>query len=229
VTSPVHWETSCRLIAARLPRIDVFERVVDPLDLDAILVLEALTNPRIHAALGPLALIAPEDRVTGPGSSYIMAPFAYPAPSRFTDGRFGVYYAAAELSTAVAEIVHHRERFLAATSSPALELDLRVVEARIDAACEDLRDVDDDDPRYDRDSYVESRQFATMTRGTGVDGIVYRSVRDAGGTCIGIFRPRCLVNARTTRYLGFRWDGTCIVDVYTKQSLSSPYTDELGP
>ena len=39
--------------------------------------------------------------------------------SRFSDGTFGVYFAAAELETAIAETVHHFEIFARDSNDPA--------------------------------------------------------------------------------------------------------------
>ena len=58
-----------------------------------------------------------EERAFGPGGSVIMAPFTHldPSGSRFADGTFGAFYAAASLATSVAETCFHREVFLRAT------------------------------------------------------------------------------------------------------------------
>jgi hypothetical protein len=64
--------------------------------------LEQLTNPRVRDEVGDIALVPPEERVSGPGASYVMAAFTHvnPKGSRFSDGSFGVYYVAAALETA---------------------------------------------------------------------------------------------------------------------------------
>ena len=52
-----------------------------------------------------------------------MAAFTHlnPDGSRFSDGRYGVFYAARSLDTAVAETMHHRANFMAATSRGAAD------------------------------------------------------------------------------------------------------------
>ncbi len=113
----------------------LFERVTDPADLDAVLALESLTNDRVRAEVGQLDLIPQEDRLAGPGTSAIMAAFTHlnPDGSRFSDGSYGVYYAGKTLETAIAETRHHREQFMRATAEPPMELDMRVYLADIDA------------------------------------------------------------------------------------------------
>src|SRR5262249_60401972 len=109
---------------ARAPPIQLFERVADPADLDAVFAVEALTNDRVREEAGELARVLPEDRVSGPGSSFIMAPFTHVAPigGRFTDGSFGAYYAARTIDTAIAETKYHPPRFMAFTHKPPLHL-----------------------------------------------------------------------------------------------------------
>ena len=90
------WMPCWRIIPSRFPPIDLFERVTDPADLEAVLYLESLTNDRLRAEVGQLDLIPPEDRIAGPGTSAIMAAFTHrnPGGSRFSDGTYGVFYAA---------------------------------------------------------------------------------------------------------------------------------------
>ena len=76
-----------------------------------------------------------DERVFGPGSSPIMAAFTHVnlLGSRFSDGRFGVFYAARERATAVAETKHHHGNFMAATRQPATHLPMRLYHVAIDA------------------------------------------------------------------------------------------------
>src|SRR2546427_2590764 len=103
-----------RIIPSRFPLIQLFERVTDPADLDAVLALESLTNDRVRAEVGQLDLIPLEDRLAGPGTSALMAASTHlnPHGSRFSDGSYGVYYAGKTLETAIAETRHHREQFM---------------------------------------------------------------------------------------------------------------------
>jgi hypothetical protein len=60
--------------------------VTDPDDLDAIFAVESLTNPRLRDDVGNLRLVPLEDRISGPGSSIIMAAFTHlnPDPTTMT-------------------------------------------------------------------------------------------------------------------------------------------------
>ncbi len=220
--STIDWPTSYRLIRAHYPSVDIFEQLVPPEDLPALLAIEALTNPRLRDTSGPIAAIPVADRVTGPGTKYIMAAFAYPGDSRFSDTTAGAYYAAHDLETAIAEVSHHRAAFARTTPAHAQEFDERVIEAHIAGDFEDIRTVPSSDPRYGAE-YSTAQAFARDVRARGDNGIVYHSVRHLGGECIAVYVPRLIKNARTTRYLGMRWDGDKIKDVYEKASLMTTY------
>ena len=124
----IEWEPCRRIIPSRFPPVQLFERVTDPQELEAILELESLTNPRLRDDAGDIRLVPPDERIGGPGTSIIMAAFTHlnPEGSRFSDGVYGVFYAANNLDTAIAETKHHRERFMRATAQPHMELDMRV-------------------------------------------------------------------------------------------------------
>lgn len=53
-------------------------------------------------------LVPPEDRVSGPGTTVIMAAFTHlnPAGSRFSDGTYGVFHSANNIDTAIGETRH---------------------------------------------------------------------------------------------------------------------------
>ena len=226
IVTRVRWSPAVRLIAARLPRLAIFETVAAPADLPAILELEAMTNPRLRPAVGATAAIPVGDRVTGPGAAFAMAPFAYPSNGRFSDERHGAYYAARTLATAIAEVSYHRARFAARTPTPPMDFDERVIEAEIDSELLDLRAESRTSYLFDPDPdrYAATQAFAREQRERGVAGIVFPSVRDDAGECVALFVPRLVRNARTAGYVGLRWDGTRIIDAFRKESLSTTYS-----
>ena len=201
----VHWPSCFRLIPSRFPPIQLFERVADPADLEEVFAIEALTNDRLRDEVGTLQLVAPEDRVTGSGAGYIMAAFTHVPPigGRFTDGTYGAYYAGRDLETAIDETVYHRERFLRATAEAPIELDMRVLRARLDADLHELRGLQSSHPEiYHPDDYSASQALARRLRAPGSWGVVYDSVRRAGGECVAVFRPRALSRCQQAQHLG---------------------------
>ncbi len=221
-TTHVCWQPCYRIVASRFPPISLFEDVADPGDLEAVYAIEALTNDRLRDEVGDLALVSPEDRVSGPGTSAIMAAFTHlnPDGSRFSDGSLGLFYAAKAIETAIAETRYHRARFMTYTQEPAQELDMRVYAVDLDAMLHDVRGMRDERPAlYADDSYAAGQALAMELREQGSDGIAYQSVRYAGGECAAVFRPRLLANCRQERHLCYVWDGREIATVYEKKAF----------
>jgi hypothetical protein len=222
-TSAVRWLPCYRIIPSRFPPINLFERVTDPADLETVLEIESMTNDRLRDEVGALNLVPPEDRISGPGTSPIMAAFTHLPPygSRFTDGSFGVFYAGRTLDTAIAETKHHREAFLRATSEPRIELDMRVYAVDLDTMLHDIRGMKDTMAEvYDPSSYAASQVLAIEIRTSGSSGLAYDSVRNPDGECVAIFKPRVLSNCRQERHLTYVWDGSSISTVYEKRDLN---------
>jgi hypothetical protein len=217
------WQPCYRIVPSRFPPVGLFDAVADPADLEAVFLIEAMTNDRLRDEAGDIALVPPEDRVSGPGTTPIMAAFTHLnlQGDRFTDGSYGVFYAASTIATAVAETSHHRIRFLLATDEPAQELDMRVYAVDLDAELHDIRGMRQSHPDYyDPSDYGASQALAATLRGDGSNGIVYESVRDPGGECAALFRPRVLFNCRQERHLCYVWNGQAITEVYEKKAFS---------
>ncbi len=215
--SEIRWRPCFRLIPSRFPTIHLFERVAETEDWDALYWLESLTNPRLRQEAGQLDLVAREDRVSGPGSTVIMAPFTHlnPSGSRFADNTFGVYYAAAALATSIAETRFHREKFLRATRQEPMEMDMRSYLADVAANFHDIRGLRSRlTAIYDPDSYVSSQELGRALKRVGSNGVAYESVRHPGGECLAVFRPRLIQNLRQGMHLRYVWDGSRISRVY---------------
>src|SRR5262249_4439726 len=137
----IDWPQAWRVIASRYPPINLFERLTaDTTVWDALIALEQLTNPRVRDEVGDIALVPPEERISGPGASYVMAAFTHinPNGSRFSAGGYGVYYAASTLETAIAETVFHFESFARDSVDPPRNEDLRVLVGVIAEEFEDI-------------------------------------------------------------------------------------------
>ena len=164
----------------------------------------------------------PEDRISGPGTTVIMATFTHlnPNGSRFSDGTYGVFYAANDLDTAVAETKYHRERFMTATAQAHMELDMRVYLVDLDGYLHDLRGMTAAQPLvYHNEDYAAGQHLARTLREAGSNGIAYDSVRRTEGECVAVFRPPLLSNARQERHLCYVWNGQRIVSIYEKREF----------
>ncbi len=215
----VRWQQACRIVPTRHPAITLFDRVADAGDFDALYALEALTNERARDELGQIERVPREQRRYGPGSGPVMAAFTHvnTLGSRFSAGEWGVFYAARERATAVAETRHHHALFLAATRQGPMHLPMRLYHVPIDARLHDLRPAGAVAAAvYDPGDYSASRTLGSRLRATGSAGVVYRSVRHAAGQCVGLFRPQGAGPCLHAAYLLYAWDGAGFTDVYEK-------------
>jgi len=206
-------------VPTRYPSVTLFDRVADADDFDALYALEAMTNERVRDEIGQIERVPRDERIFGPGSSPIMAAFTHVnlSGSRFSDGRFGVFYAARDRATAVAETRHHHGNFLAATRQPALHLPMRLYHVAIDARLHDLRPVGAVDAAvHAPDDYSAARTLGHALHADGSAGVAYRSVRRPGGQCVGLFRPRGASRCLHAAVLLYAWNGQAFTDVFEK-------------
>lgn len=203
----IRWSRTFRVISARFPPIDLFERVADPSDWEALMEIEMLTNPRVRDEVGDIRLVSDDERLSGPGASWVMAAFTHIGfPSRFSDGTWGVYYAAKELETAVREKAFHLAEFFRATAEPLGSMsELRTLCAAVDARLHDIRSGFEEE--HDPDGYSASQRLAHTLRASLSYGLVYRSVRHPEGQCLAILRPTALSVPLSGPHLRLRWDG----------------------
>lgn len=210
-TSRVLWPDARRIISSRFPPIDLFEDIADPADWPLLLAAEQKTNPRLAETIGALDLVPPARRASGPGASWLMAPFTHVSPdrpSRFSAGSYGVLYVARDFDTALAETIHHYSRFMAATRQPpGWAAQFRELVIRLDATLHDLRTAADFAAALDPDDYAEAQALGAALRAAGADGVVYPSQRHRGGECAGTFYPDCLRAPMQGRHLDYHWDG----------------------
>ncbi len=186
-----------------------FERIADPTAAAAILeVIGPARPPRV----------APAEVAVGEGAGWIMAAFLQGGPGRFNDATFGAFYAAREETTAIVETQFHYARFLRDAREEHTLFGARVLLADIVAAPVDIRSRASSLPElYDPDPgrYGPAQRWAASQRAAGADGVLYDSVRRAGGQCVALFRPRLVRACRAGDRLAYEWDGAQFVAVYT--------------
>ena len=221
--SRLEWRPCYRIVPSRFPPVGLYDRVADPADLEAIFAVENLTNPRLRQEAGDISLVPPEDRVTGPGTTPVMAAFTHlnPEGSRFSDGTYGIYYACRSLNTAVAESRHHRERFLMRTKEGPIELDMRTYLADLEGDLHDIRGRRDLGAVYDPKDYSAGQALGRELKAVSSYGVVYDSIRDSDGECAGVLRPPVLSPCIQGPHFGYIWDGSRITTVYEKTLYAS--------
>jgi hypothetical protein len=154
--------------------------------------------------------------------AYVTAPFMYPAESRFSDGSYGVLYAAKTLRTAIVEKAYHLTIFFRDASAPAqstrqVRLGLQFVGSVRDVRRGDGRSV----PRgiYNPNDYKAAQKFGRSAR-KKVAGVQYDSVRSPGGECVAAFDRTSIKRARITGEIEMVWDG----ERFTEQHVIEPLT-----
>lgn len=204
-----------RAIASRYPTVGVYDRIADSIELADLIAVEALTNPRLREEASAYGRkVRPADRISGPGTTPIIASFAYSVAGRFCDATYGVYSAGLDEPTTIAESRYGTEVFLRSTSEPSIDVDKRIYAATIEGAFDDVRPRSMRSKIYDPSDYSASQTYGHKLYGADVvDGIVYNSVRNRGGHCVVAFRPRVVTDCVVHKYVQFRWDGHRIVSV----------------
>jgi len=209
-----------RVIATRFPPVNFFEQRVPPQAMEALWALESQTNSRLLDEAGDIRLVAEEDRVSGPGASIVMAAFTHIGhASRFSDGSYGVYYAARQKETAIRETAHHREIIARDAHLDEGEFEMRLWTGQIKRPLHDIRAkkydaLHDDAPRPE--DHPRAQAFARQLRTDGSWGLYYHSVRHRGGECIAAFRPPAVSLPVQGELLVYVWNGEKITYVYTK-------------
>lgn len=209
------WDAYHRLVPSRFPPINIFENLVDAAKLGVVFAVESLTNDRLRDEAGDISLVESAERVVGPGATPIMAAFTHIGkPSRFTNGEYGVFYAASSVAAAISETKYHRAQFLAATHQPPQEITMREYVGRCDEELIDIRgpawqDLHDPDPA----NYPKPQRFGRRLRDKGELGVLYYSVRYSGAECLGAFKPTAVGLPIQGGHYRYVWDGDTISNV----------------
>jgi hypothetical protein len=202
-----------RLVPSRhLPRgASVLAEVADAADLEAIVDLDAATNDRLRAHEDRLPAIGVEELVFAvPHADVVNAAFCHPHPlgARFSGPERGAWYAAFDVATSQAEVAFHRSVQLAEIDCFDDSVTYDDYLADFSASFHDLRRARRFAACLDPASYVDSQRLGERLLAQASLGVVYPSVRRAGGTCVACLRPALVGNVRRDRTYRFTWDGT---------------------
>lgn len=212
----VRWQPCWRVIPTRYMAERLLGKLVDdPEELEILELVDAMTNERLRVERDEVSAVLPEDRRSPACQDrLIMAAFSYKHPegSRFSDGSYGVFYAADTLATAIEETKYHAERFMKRTKEAPTRLERSALRADLDGRLHDIRGKKLPDV-YDPDSYVASQAYARALVNQRSYGLAYDSVRRKGGECVAVFRPPVLSDCRPAGDFIYEWDGAKIAKV----------------
>jgi RES domain-containing protein len=173
--------------------------------LEGIFELDNATNDRLLAESRLAPGIDQRELVFGiPSYRIINAAFCHPSPggSRFNSPDRGAWYASFELETSQAEVAYHRQLWLQETAWDEEDAaDYADYLADFRAEFHDLRNLAlggniEHADCLSPSSYEASQALGAQLLELGSAGIVYPSVRHAGGTCLGCFRPVLVTHVR---------------------------------
>jgi RES domain-containing protein len=208
-------QATVRLIPTAYFKPPVLRPLVDNDEELAILAeIEGLTSRRLKAQTSGLPDLDPREFAFNVwGQSHINAAFAYTRPegNRFNDASRGAWYCAFDDLTAIAEVAYHRTRELARIEVFEDEFVYQALLAGFIGEFHDVRQVEGNPAFLGEDpetAYPEGQALAAALRGKGARGIIYPSVRHAGGTCLVAFHPHLVQNVRPGARWRMVWDGT---------------------
>ncbi|MDQ2987780.1 MAG: RES family NAD+ phosphorylase [Pseudomonadota bacterium] len=205
---------TCRLIPSRFAEVE--DSVLAPLaDNDDILRdlfdLDNATNDRLRGEYGGLPGIGVDELVFGvPNFRIINAAYTYPRPegSRFNDGDRGAWYCAFEPETALAEITFHKTVEYQEIGRFDDSVTYQTLLADFTSTFHDLRAARGFAKVLAPDSYIASQQLAAQLLEAGSMGVIFPSVRRAGGTNLACFRPALVGNVRKGAAYRLTWAGS---------------------
>ena len=183
--------------------------------LEDLAALESVTNRRMQAQEIGLPDLDPRELVFGrAGATFINAAFTHTRPggNRFNDDSRGAWYCAFEPETAIGEVSYHLTRELEAIGRFENVTDYAELIADFLGAFHDLRAADfvarpvlHADPAI---AYPAGQSLAReLRKDAGSNGIIYPSVRRAGGICLVAFRPDLVQNLRQGGIWRLEWQG----------------------
>ena len=174
-------------------------------ELHELVELDGATNTRLLGEEGLLPGIGVHELMYGVRYAHIVnAAFTHAAPGggRFNDESRGAWYAGLEQETSAAEVAFHKLQQL-----EEIDWDKEEVSTYDDYLADfsaELHDLTAPKPQYRKylkpfpvpECYREPQQLAAELLARQSNGVLYPSVRHAGGTCLACFRPALVYHVR---------------------------------
>lgn len=207
-------QRTVRLVATARLRDPVLLGLVRRERLDDLAEIEGATSGRLMAERhGADGIPAAELVATIPHAAFINAAFAYWRPrelNRFNGPGRGAWYAALTTATCVAEVAYHLTRELERVGDFHATVDYAELFASFAGEFVDLRSVAPTpvclhpDPAI---GYPHGNALADAARARGLNGIIYPSVRHAGGTCLVALWPHAVQSVAQGGVIRLIWSG----------------------
>ena len=203
-----------RLVASARLRDAVLAPLADSDDELALLAeIEGATSGRLISEDRGRGSLSAAELVHGvPHAKFINASFAYAKPrepNRFNPAERGAWYAALAVETCVAEVGHHLTSALADAGDFHAVVEYSEMLSSMAGVFVDLRH-NPDHRSLDPDpavGYPAGNAVAAETRAAGHNGVIYPSVRKAGGTCIAALWPNVVQSVVQGAMYRLTWSG----------------------
>jgi RES domain len=203
-----------RLVTSARLRGAVLGALIDTAEEYAELAeIEAATSSRLIAQDRGVAGISSGELVFGvPHAAFVNASFAYAKPeelNRFNGPDRGAWYAALDVETCLAEVSYHMTAFLERSGDYNAVVEYAELFASLAGEYLDLRAAPGHpsliaDPAI---GYLAGNALARAVLVHGVNGIIYPSVRHAGGTCFAVLWPHAVQSVAQGKMYRLTWSG----------------------
>jgi hypothetical protein len=203
-----------RLVTTARLRESVLLGVIGEDDLTDLAEIEGATSNRLIAQSRGTSEVQSYELVYGvPHASFINAAFAYAKPREsnpLNGSDRGAWYAALELETSITEVKFHLTEALAATGVFEAVVEYAELFASFAGEFVALREHPDYTALNPGKSigYPAGNALADAARARGLNGIIYPSVRHAGGTCIAALFPHAVQSVAQGHIYRMTWRGT---------------------
>ncbi len=184
-----------------------------PDEIAALAEIEGATSQRLVAESRGAEGLSRDELVHGaPFANFINAAFAYSKPkepNRFNAAR-GAWYAALDVETCLREVAFHMADFLAKSGEYKGVVEYAELFASMAGEFVDLRLAPahpclDPDPAV---GYPIGNAIADAARAQGLNGVIYPSVRRAGGVCIAALTPHAVQSVAQGGLFRLEWSGS---------------------
>ncbi|KFG90838.1 hypothetical protein BV98_001369 [Sphingobium herbicidovorans NBRC 16415] len=203
-----------RLVTTARLRSSVLLNLVDETDLAALAEIEGATSNRLVAQSRGAGEVQSYELVFGVShANFINAAFAYAKPrepNRFNGADRGAWYAGLDVETSLAEVCFHLTSFLEATGRFNAVVEYAELFASFAGEFLDLRP-HGDHPALNPNKalgYPVGNALADAARASGLNGIIYPSVRHPGGTCLAALFPHAVQSVAQGDVYRMTWAGS---------------------
>lgn len=209
------FERTVRLVSTARLRPPVLDDLVPPEMMDALIEIEGATSGRLNGQWRGTGGIDQNEFVYGvQHAAFINASFCYAKPrnpNRFNGPDRGAWYAAMHVDTCLAEVKFHLTQELVNVGEFSTRVDYAEMFASFAGDALDftsaphVHDCLHPDPAV---GYPAGNAVADAARASGINLILYPSVRHDGGVCLAALSPHTVQSVAQGDVWAMQWSGS---------------------